>query len=86
MSSTPLLTVNRLLLNWRARIVGLRANGALRARLVQRGIMPGIVIVKVREGRRGRGGDIRMKDRELTLTAREADAVLVELLGVRQDP
>jgi Fe2+ transport system protein FeoA len=81
MNCAPLLSLNRLPPGWRGKVTRVRAVGASRARLVQLGIMPGAILEKVKTIPERRGVVIRLGNREMTLTLREAGAVLVEVIG-----
>ncbi len=63
----------------RGQLVRIKASGALRDRLMRRGLLPGSRVDKI-EGAAGRGGTVvQVQGQHLRLTAREAAVVLVEL-------
>lgn len=85
MRSSPLMTITQLPFGWRGRVARITATGPIRARLVQRGIMPGVLLDKVKPTPDGRGWIVRLGSRELALTMREGEVVLLNVIGLPDD-
>jgi Fe2+ transport system protein FeoA len=85
MTFEPLLSLNRLPAGWRGKVMRIQPVGSLRIKLARFGIMRGTVVEKVRTLPGGRGILVRVDNAEHTLTTREADSVLLEVVGEHHD-
>ena len=71
-------TLDRIGIAYRCRVVGLRASGALRKRLLAMGIVPGADVEALRAAPLGDPVEYRVKG--YTLSLRRAEASLIEVV------